>query len=644
MYEAERRLAAIMFTDIVGYAALTQSNEAVTLDLLENKRRLLRPVFASHGGREVKTIGDAFLVEFGSALDATLCAIAIQTMMNDRRLARGEKLMLRIGIHLGDVIASENDVLGDAVNIASRIEPLSEPGGVCISQQVYDQVHNKIPYRLVKLERRELKNLENPPDTYKVVLPWESEILTTEGRLDTHRVAILPLVSMSADPQDEFFADGLTEELIDRLSQVRELEVIARTSVMVYKKKEKKAAEIGRELKAGALVEGSVRKAGNRIRVTAQLIDANTEGHLWSSRYDKDLQDVFAVQSDIAEQVAEALRVRLLPNEKKAIEKKTTESSEAYTLYLKGRFYWNERTRNGTDKAVTYFEEAVKLDPRFALAYAGLADCYVIYEDYGWLRPREANPKAKEYAMKALEIDPGLAEGHATLGMLYNYYEWRWDEAEKEFKRAIELKPSYATAYQWYSIFLRFMLRSNEAYEQIKRAFALDPLSRVIWSNIGEDLLVIGKVTEAIEQLEKLIEAYPDYSYAHVNLGFAYYLDSRTAKAIDELRKALELSGGDPLVKAAFAYLLGLAGRRDEANEIIEDLKKLSTTTYVDYSRMAVALFAIGSADEAFSYLEKAYQERSSQISEIRIFPWFSEFRKDPRWASLEKRMGLRKE
>jgi TolB-like protein/class 3 adenylate cyclase/Tfp pilus assembly protein PilF len=642
----ERRLAAIMFTDMVGYTALGQRDESLSVALVGEHRKLLRPVFAGHNGREVKTVGDAFLVEFTSVLDAVRCAYDVQRASNEfnKSVPNEKRVHLRVGIHLGDVIETEGDILGDAVNVASRIQSLAEDGGICITQQVYDHVRNKIDLHFSTLGAKELKGVQLPVEAYRVELPWTKSYPTEESGLDKTRIAVLPFANMSPDPNDEYFADGMMEELISAVSKIRNLRVIARTSVMKYKGAGRGIAEISRELKVGSVLEGSVRKAGNRLRMTIQLVDAKNEEHLWSENYDRELGDVFTIQSDVAEKVAEALKVELLSGEKKDIERRMTENTDAYTLYLKGRYYWNERTRDGTDKAVRYFEQAVKMDLKFALAYAGLADCYLIYSDYGWLRPREGNPKAKEYVLKAIEIDPRLAEAHASLGLLDTYYEWRWDEAEKEFKRAIELKPSYATAYHWYSHFLRFMGRSNEAFEQIKRAGTLDPLSRVIGLNLGEDLLLIGKVIEAIEQIEKVIEAYPDYAYVHVYLGFAYYLDSRTDKAINEMRNALELSGGDPLHKANFAYLLGLAGRRDEANKIIEELKELSKTKYVDSGYLAVALFGAGSTDEAFDYLERAHEERANSIPYIRVFPWYREFRKDPRWASLEKRMGLRKE
>ena len=465
---------------------------------------------------------------------------------------------------------------------------------------------------------------------------------------DRRRIAVLPVANLSAEPADEYFADGLTEELISTMSKIHELSVISRTSAMQYKTKSKPIIAIARELNAGTILEGSVRKAGNRVRISVQMIDAMHDKHLWAENYDRELQDIFAIQSDIAERVAEALRIQLLSAEKKDIGRIATENTEAYILYLKGRHYWNERTREGNDKAVEYFEKAVKLDPKYALAYAGLADCYIIYGDYDWMEPKEAFPKAKEYMSRTIEIDPRLAEPHASLGVLYNSYEGRWQEAEKEFKRAIELKPSYATAHMWYGLLLAFMVRFSEAYDQIKRAGELDPLSRVVGVNLGSVLLYMSKRRDAIEQFKMVIEANRDYAAVHNYLGFAYYLDSRTDEAINELRKALVMSGWDPVMKADLACVLGFAGRHDEANELLEELKELSATTYVSKLKIAQVLFALRRADEAFTYLNTAYEEKSAftnhggTLLDLRVWPWFSEARKDPRWAAFEKRLGLR--
>ncbi|HKT22652.1 MAG TPA: adenylate/guanylate cyclase domain-containing protein, partial [Nitrososphaerales archaeon] len=295
MSQGERKLAAIMFTDMVGYTSLGQRNEALSLALVEEQRSVVRPVVARHHGREVKTMGDAFLVEFPNVLDAVRCAYDIQRASREFNISMPEdrRIHLRIGVHLGDVVKSDGDIAGDAVNIASRIEPLAEDGGVCVTREVYNQVVNKVELHMKSLGPKTLKNVASPVEVYQVTMPWEAEAPTKEENLDTRRIAILPFVSLSPDPNDEYFADGLTEELIDRVCQVRELAVLARTSVMNYKGAKKSASQIGRELRAGALVEGSVRKSSNKIRVTAQLIRADTEEHLWSSKYDRDLADVF---------------------------------------------------------------------------------------------------------------------------------------------------------------------------------------------------------------------------------------------------------------------------------------------------------------------------------------------------------------
>ncbi len=289
MSPGERRLAAVMFTDIVGYTALGQKDESLALELLQEHRELLRPIFAKHRGREVKTIGDAFLVEFESALEATLCAIDVQSSVHSLGLERGEKLQIRIGIHVGDVVHQGGDILGDTVNVASRIEPLASPGGICISEQVKSHIQNRIPYPLVRLESRQLKNVTEPMDVYDVVLPWGMKKVESGAarQLDRRRVAVLPLADMSPDPNEGYFADGLTEELITTLSKIREISVISRTSVMRYATDPKPVTEIAKELRTGTILEGSVRKAGDKVRITIQMIDALEDRNFWAETYDE---------------------------------------------------------------------------------------------------------------------------------------------------------------------------------------------------------------------------------------------------------------------------------------------------------------------------------------------------------------------
>src|SRR5437899_8610567 len=489
-----------MFTDLVGYSSITSLNEGQALKLLEDHRSLLQPIFGTYQGTVVKTMGDGFLVELASAVEAVNCAVQAQDEIRraNEQCRQNERVLARIGIHVGDVVHSGGDILGDAVNVAARLQPLAAAGGICVTRQVVDQVQGMIHYKMTRLGVRELKNIRHPVELYTVEVPkglTESE----ETALDPRRIAILPFANLSADPNDKYFADGMTEELISSVSRISELSVISRTSVMRYKDTIMPIGDIGRELSAGTLLEGSVRKAGNKVRITTQLIDAKNDRHLWAQSYDRDLTDIFAVQGDIAEQVAGALKVKLLSKEKEALEQKPTGSAESYSLYLKGRYFWNERTRESVKKAIRYFEEAVRLDPNFALAYSGLADCHLVLEDRGWTSHAEAGPLTKGYAEKALELDRDLAEAHASLGLVLDE-QWDLAGAEKELKRAIELNPNYATAHQWYSIMLASTDRQEEGIAEVRMALRLDPASAIVNMNLANQLLSTVRFDEPVKQ------------------------------------------------------------------------------------------------------------------------------------------------
>jgi adenylate cyclase len=647
MSQGQRRLAAIMFTDMVGYTALGQRNESLSLALVEEQKKLIRPILARHNGREVKTMGDAFLVEFANALDAVRCAYDIQRASREFNISQSndKRIRLRIGLHVGDIEESNGDIFGDAVNLASRIEPLAQDGGVCMTRQVYDQVQNKFDLSLKSVGLKTLKNVKQPVEVYEMILPWKETEHMESSELEGRRIAVLPFVNMSPDPQDEFFADGLTEELIDRLSQAKDLEVIARTSVMSFKKKTLKAGEIGRELRAGSLVEGSVRKSGSMVRVTAQLINANTEGHLWSSKYDRNMEDIFAVQSDIAEQVAEALRIRLLPTERMAMERKATESLDAYTAYLKGRFYWNQRTREGLTKAITFFEQAIEKDPRYAQAYAGIADSYGVLVNYGFLRPEEGLPKANASAMKALELGEGFAEAHASHAVVL-WNSWDFKGAGKELRTALELNPSYARAHQWYGDYLHFVEKKpEEAIAEKQRSRELDPLSPIANLNFGAIFYQLRQYDRSIEEFTKALELFPDYWNLHVWLGTALQMKGEYERAIKELDKALTLSGNESSVLSSLGCAYAAAGKMDEANKVIEELKAMSKEAYVTPVEFAYMYACLGDLDEAFKLLSKAIEEKSSQIPEVLLGdPLFIDrLIGDPRFEMLLGKLGLGK-
>ena len=632
-----------MYTDIVGYTSLTEKSEALAMQLLEMHRSVVRPFFPKYNGREVKTMGDAFLVEFASALEAVRCAYDIQQSMRELNEGRSpeKQIQLRIGVHVGDVIHRENDVYGDAVNVASRIYPFAAPGGVCLSQPVYEHVKNKFEFPMVSLGKKEVKNVSEPIEVYKVAMPWDKVMEAQATTFPANRIAILPFVSMSTNPDDAFFADGVTEEIISTASGISGLEVISRTSVMGYKGTTKKVKEIGRELEAGSVLEGSFRKSGDRIRVTTQLIDVAKDRHLWAQNYDRNLDDIFEVQSDVAKQVAEALRVRILSPEKERIEKKPTESTAAYTHYLRGRQLWNKRTLNDVREALTYFERAVKEDPNFALGYVGQADCYLVAP----LVPTdiEAIEMAKPLVSKALELDPDLAEAHTTHGMvLASEYELR--QAEEEYRKAIELKPSYATAHQWYFIMLQNQLRWEEALKEIEKAVELDPLSPVISANHGDLYLNRKDFGKAIELYRRLTELIPSNPSGHFGLAFSYGMARMFDEMKQEYDKYVELSSSiypltRVLVEAEIAF------HRDDKEAIRRLLPELETHLQeagVDASGIAWLYFFLGENDKGFEWLERSYSRREYGLARIQFW-WTLDTlaRTDPRYLGFMKRLGL---
>jgi TolB-like protein/Tfp pilus assembly protein PilF len=628
-----------MFTDMIGYTSLGQRNESLSLTLVEEQRKLIRPILVRHFGREVKTMGDAFLVEFLSALDAVRCAYDIQRAAREFNISQPgvQRLHLRVGIHLGDIVESEGDISGDAVNLASRIESIAEDGGVCLTRQVFDQIQNKFDLPLSSLGSRPLKNVSNPVEVYKVVMPWEQE--KAVPKLDKSRIAVLPFANISPDPDNEYFADGMTEELISTMSRIGGLSVIARTSVMGYKGGQKKIAEIAKELEVGTVLEGSVRKAGDKLRITVQLIDSLSSHHIWAESYDRELKDVFIIQSEIAKTVAEALKIQLQLGEATTLNKKQAAVPEAYTMYLKGRFYWNERTRESVNKAMKYFERAVKVDPLFASAYSGIADCYTTLVNYGWMRPDKAGSLAQQYSTKALEIDETLAEAHASLGLALMDELWEFTSAENELKRAIELRPSYATVYHWYSLLLVYLRRYKEALVAERQALDLDPYSRVFKMGIANILAMLGRTDESLREFDKLIELNPDFAPAYFWKSNLHVLLSEFNEAIQDAKKGADLDDS-PHSRLQLAYAYAIAGNKNEAKKILDEVKALTRDHYVRPVQIGLVQLAMGNREEGYEWIEKGIAERDIALLTFRSLPYFEEYRKDPLWLQIDEKLG----
>ncbi len=647
-----RRLAAIMFTDMAGYTALGQRNETLSLVLVNEQRKLLRPIFKRHHGREIKTIGDAFLTEFPSALDATRCAYDIQRATREFNfsLEDDKRIHLRVGVHLGDVIESKDgDISGDAVNVASRIEPLAEHGGVCLTRQVFDHIENKFDLPLESIGYKSLKNVRALIEVYRMVMPWEQQQKLTEGMksaksetegsvLDPLRIAVLPFSSLSPDPSDEYFADGITEELITRISLVAGVEVIARTSSMTYKKKDKKISEVAKELKIGTLVEGSVRKAGNRIRVTAQLINARTEAHLWADNYDRDLNDIFEVQSSVAENVANALKVRLLDDGRTRLEKRGPKNPEVYEDYLKGLYFAHKFDEENNRKSIRHLERAVELEPGYPQAMAVLGAQYVYMGWAGYDPMEETIKKGKQLIIRALQIDEQIPEGHFAMGQLGHFLERNWPMAEREYKRALELNPNFSEVHCLYAQFLASLGRTEEAMGEIRKALDLDPLSPLVHEFAGTIFSRAGLHPEALRHFQTVNQMDPNMG--HGGLGFALLQMGRNEDAIKELEKALEI-GRSSSDRGDLGYAYAITGRKEDALRMALEIK--ATSKKGGASRALASIYAgLGEKDKALDWLEKAYDEQVLGPG-FQVSITLSSLRDEPRFKKLVKKMGIPK-
>ena len=630
MSQGERRLAAIMFTDLVGYTALGQRDESLSLAIVEEHRAVIRPILARHYGREIKTIGDAFFAEFQSALEAVRCAYEIQRALREFNLPLPEdrRVHLRIGIHLGDVVESQGDVSGDTVNVASRIEALADDGGVCFTRQIYDQVENKLGLPLVSLGPKTLKNVRLPMEVFKIELPWGDEGSPRPSMADSKRVAVLPFANLSSDPEEGYFADGMTEELITSLSGVRQLTVIARTSVMKYKGSQKTASEVGKELNVGSLLEGSVRKAGNRVRITAQLIDTATEGHLWAQNYDRQLEDVFAIQSEIAEKVAGELKVRLVADEKRVIEQKPTENTEAYTFYLRGKRLVGERTEQAFRQALEIFEKAIELDPSFAKAYAGVAICHTFLVMDGYDAYERAAPRAELAAHKALSLNPDLAEAHATLADV-DFLEDNLVNCEAEARRAVELNPSLPDAYDVLSDVALMKGDIDEGIRCLEAAYRLDPIVPRIIGRLGRTYFNAGRESEALQHWDKTVKLAPADTY---RLLTEYNINKGDLeKAKEFFSKAVDVEPTSRWAMWMRGYIAGVTGDTKGAQDAIKEIeaKWFGATNLND---IAFVYYALGDLDSYFAYVNRATDQHTLRYSYVLYSPLFAKARVDPRY------------
>jgi adenylate cyclase len=706
----QRKLAAIMFTDMVGYSALSQRDDKLALELLEEHRQLLREIFPRFNGTEIKTIGDAFLIEFQSALEAAQCAIEIQRTLAKRNhdVSAERRIELKIGLHIGDVVHRGGDVYGDGVNIASRIEALAGAGGICVSMDVERQIRNALEARFEKLAPTELKNISVAMDLFRIVLPWEqpsisrreeartskSEIRNPKSEIgkspvtsavtkwigiaalmllaiglvwwfahqsskqvvsspsvstsrvppgtaptaDQKSIAVLPFVNMSADKNDEYLSDGMTEELINMLSKVPGLRVPGRTSCFAFKGKNEEDIfrKVGDQLHVGTVLEGSVRKAGDKLRVTAQLINVSDGYHLWSKDYDGDVKDILNFQSNVAEQVVQALQVKLGGEGTRLLAKKPTENPEAHRLYLLGRYEFAKYTQTGWNNAIRYYEQALRIDPEFALAYWGLADNYA-YMGSVVMPEKEAIAKEKEFAQKALELDPELAEAHMSLALaLVAAYDWR--NGLKEFDRALELNPNLAFAYELQSWTLNGLGRFDEAIAKTKKAIELDPLNPFFQMSLSFDQYWARQYDDAIAQARKTLAMDPNSAISHVLLGLSFLKKGDTAGAIAELQKSKAPDPG-AWYQGFLGYAYAISGERAKAEVVLRELEQLAKRQYVSPTAFATIYLGLGQKEKCLDWLEKSYEQQDSACWYLKIDQIYDSVRNEPRFQALVQKV-----
>ena len=452
-------------------------------------------------------------------------------------------------------------------------------------------------------------------------------------------IAVLPLQNLSHDPEQEYFADGMTDALITDLAKIHALRVISRNSVMQYKGKPKPMPQIARELNVDAVVEGTVMRSGNRVRITAQLIEAANDRHLWAETYERDLRDILTLQDQVAKTIAGEVRITLTPQEQNMLASARPVNLEAHEAYLKGRYYLNKRTEEGFRRALEYFNESTQKDHNYALGYSGLAESYVLLGEYSLVPANGAFTKARDAASKALELDDTLAEAHNALAAVKSDYDWDWPGSEREFRRAIELNPGYATAHQWYAERLSELGRHEEALAEIKRAQQLDPFSLIINAVTGDVLRTAGRDDLAIEELRATLRIDPNFAHAYFHLGLTHLRKGAFTEAIAEFQRAANLSPNVNDYKGALGYAYARAGKRAEARRVLDELKR-SKRSYVSWFYVAAIYVGLDEKDQAFACLEKAYAQREPGLVVMNREPMFDPLRSDPRFSDLTRRIG----
>ncbi|WP_428235772.1 tetratricopeptide repeat protein [Gracilimonas sp.] len=640
-----RLLAAIMFADIVGYSKMMQDNETNAKALRDRQRSVIEKFLLKYHGQVMQYYGDGTLIMFGSALDAVNCAKEIQAELRSE-----PTVPLRIGIHIGDVVYDDEGIYGDAVNVAARVQALGITGSVMISGKVFDEIKNHPGIRVEAFGEHELKNIYIPISIYALAdrgleVPKQSYIEELTGS-SQKSIAVLPFTNFSSEADNEYFSDGITEEIINTLTKVKDLRVASRTSVFAYKSVTKDVRDIGKELNVSTLLEGSVRKAGNRIRVTAQLINADDGFHIWSENFDGEMKDIFSVQDEIALKIVTRLEDSFTEQEKDRLYESSTQNIDAYNYYLQGLFYWNKRSPEAVKKAITFFEKAIRECNTYTNAYSYLANCYTYLGTIGHMQGEKAFTKAEKNALKAIEINNSRADSYIALGFVNLFFKWDFYTAESNFRKAITMEPNSSEARQALSFYNRIVGRFDRMIRQAEAAAKIDPLSLPALLELGRSHWVVGNYEKALNSFNEALDLDPIFRAALEGKALVYMSQKKYDKALRAAKKYIDLIDSKYKGGSQLACIYALMGDKKRTEESIELIKKRekdqpNQNLTLDY---AMVYAALGDKDRAFKYLNKAYKQKLGSLLLIQTLPVIKNLKGDPRFEELVHKIGLPKE
>jgi TolB-like protein/Flp pilus assembly protein TadD len=650
---ATRRLSAIMFTDMAGYTALVQKDEPMARRNRDRWREVLEHHTQRNGGRILQFYGDGALSVYDSAIAAVTSGVAIQ-----QELWREPRVPLRIGIHTGDVVYDDQGVFGDGVNVASRIQSLGTPGSVLVSAKVHDEIRNQPHLSAVSLGEFRLKNVQRPVEVFAmsaegIVVP-DPAVLECRTSPSRRAVAVLPFVNMSADPDNEFFSDGMTEELINLLTRISSIQVTARTSSFAFKGRQQDVREIAATLGVQMVLEGSVRRASDRVRVTAQLIDAASGYHLFSETYDRRLADIFELQDDIARAIVETVQERLAPrvdgtvwadrlDRLDAFLSSTRTTTEAHALYLHGLHEYNKWTPEAARRSIDYFEQCLAADPDYAPAHAALSRVHGLRASTGQARPGPSWEAAERAALRSVELDPTLGDGHTALATVDLFHHWNVDAAREHLDEALALNPGSAPTHQAFGMYLIVTGEPERAIAEMELAARMDPLSMLSLYSMTWALVEAERYEQAIAVCDRILETDPMFRAAHEGKGYALMRMGRLEEAAREFERIVEITGDPYKGLAPRGANLARMGRVDEARRALRMLHERAERhpdLSLDFDFVTLHA-ALGEYDEAFRYLEAAADRRLAEVLFSVNSPLWRELRKDHRYREVIRRYGL---